>query len=250
MADELDEPGREPLALRTPEPPPGPRTSGWVLLGVVAVAAAVLITVLAVVDLGAVEDDSWRTAGLWTAGVALALLGVALAAVAWRLAPSERGWGWVRIVVVLAVVGVVAGGVVVGLAREQGGAATEPVAADPVGAEAADPAGEGTAPLPDESVGLDDALDIEGIVGSSLPVDVRTSVALDLTRQGRELAAEAGGCAPRDYRGAVLGVAIGGSWAQPLVLLGPPLDADGDPIQRCRNAILRLPLEAGLALPS
>jgi hypothetical protein len=202
-----------------------------------------------VVDVDDIAEDDWRAAALWSAGVALALLGVALILVAWRIAPPVRGWLTAKVAVTVAIVAVVAGAITVGLAQEQGGSGAAAPPPAPVREAAQERARDDSTPPPDAPVRLGDAIDIDQLVAASLPVDVRTTVQLELTQAGRVLAAEAGGCAPRDYRGAVLGVAIGGSWAQPLVLVGKPLNADGEPIERCRNAIIRLPLAAGLALP-
>ena len=55
---------------------------------------------------------------------------------------------------------------------------------------------------------------------------------------------------PQDLRNnAVLGTAIGGTWAQPPVVVGPPVKEDGDLVARCHRATVRLPLEAGVAVP-
>ena len=55
----------------------------------------------------------------------------------------------------------------------------------------------------------------------ALPVTERTLVTLELTPPGNQLLAGAMGCRPQDLRNnEVLGTAIGGTWAQPLVVVG------------------------------
>lgn len=225
---------------------------GWVLLAVMGLLTVVLVTALAVVDVQAIADDDWRTAALWAAAGALVALAVGLVATVWRLTPPGRSGRAARILVTIAIVAVVGGVGVIGLAQEQGGEAEdpEPVAvAEDSAATTDEVAVAGFNPDLLEPVGMGDALDIDTIVRSSLPVDVRTTVALELTLPGRQLVAEAAGCRPRDFTGATLGVAIGGTWAQPLVLVGRPLNSNQEPIERCHNAIVLLPIEAGLALP-
>lgn len=57
-------------------------------------------------------------------------------------------------------------------------------------------------------------------------------------------------CRPADFSGAVLGTAIGGTWAQPLILLARPILRNGNTAERCTRTIIRLPIEAGVARPA
>jgi len=105
-------------------------------------------------------------------------------------------------------------------------------------------------PEPEPPLGLNDALNVENLTQVALPVIERTFVTLDLTPAGNQLVAGAMGCRPQDLRNnEVLGTAVGGTWVQPLVVVGPPVKADGSLVARCRRATVRLPLVAGTALP-
>lgn len=262
MDDEADRPAGEavPEEPAVPEETAPEQTpvgdagrSGWWLLAGLAVLAATFVTLLLSVDIQDIVDDSWRQAALLATGVGLVFLGAAFVAVLLRLAPEDPAWSLARSAMIAAVVTGVGAIIAVGLAREQGG--TEPPAAERttiVTGQGGGAPGDGSAEdqaAPDEPVPPSAALDPDQLTRAALPVDVRTSVTLELNRIGRRLAANAGGCRPDDYHGVVLGIAIGGTWAQPLLLVAPPINARGNTVRNCDTAILRLPLSAGVAVP-
>jgi hypothetical protein len=237
-----------PVAAPTAPPAPAARGPvGWV--SVVLLVIVVLLGVLLAVewvhaDAATIADEGWRNNAQWAAGVGVVLLGIALAVMAWTLALGSKEPVMARVAVVIAAVGVVGAVVVMGVADEQGGqlahSSTPPVVTSTA-------AGEEGEPPPDEPLTLEEAIDPQNLTGSAIPIDVRTFVLLDLTQEGRRFVASAMSCRPADLSGReVSGYAIGGTWAQPLVVVNPPTTEDGDVIARCRRTILRLPQEAGI----
>lgn len=238
-----------PLTIATPGARPVERlTDGrptWALLAVLGVLSVLLGTVVVHADIGAVADTGWQENALWAAGAAVVLLGVALAAVAWTVGTPRSGSRLTRATVLAAVFGVVAAIVVVGLADDRGGEnarGSDRSSAPVISAEAAEPV--------EPVLGVDDALNPAYLAPSSLPIDARQTVTLELTRVGEELLADAMGCRPDDLRNnGVIGSAIGGTWAQPLLVVSPPFDLEGESVERCRRVVIRLPIVAGVVRP-
>jgi len=225
----------------------GAERAGWALLAIVALVTVLLGVVVVQADIENIADPGWRDNALWAAGAALVLLGVALGAVAWTVATEHAGSTLPRVAVLAAVIGGIGAVLVVGLADEQGGeVARSSVASAPAPA----PAPARAVREPEPPLGLNDALNFENLTAVALPVTERTLVTLDLTPAGNQLIAGAMGCRPQDLRdNEVLGTAVGGTWVQPLVVVGPPVMEDGNVVARCGRATVRLPLVAGIALP-
>lgn len=236
-------------AAPTPAPVergPAPERAGWPLLAILALVGSLLVVVVVQVDIEAVADPGWRDNALWAAGAALILLGLGLAAVAWTVATEAAGSTLPRVAVLAAVIGAVGAVVVLGLAEEQGGE----IATSSVAPQTAIATAEGLESEPEPPLGLNDALAIENLTSVALPVTERTLVTLDLTPPGNQFLAGAMGCRAQDLRdNEVLGTAVGGTWVQPLVVVGPPVREDGDLVTRCRRTTVRLPIGAGVALP-
>lgn len=230
--------GAEPIERPTDGRP------GWALLAVLGILTVLLATVVIHADIDAIADAGWQENALWAAGAAVVLLGIALAATAWTVSTPQSGSWLTRVAVLAAVFGVVGAIVVVGLADDRGGETARAQGA-PVSLAAAEAA------QPEEPVlGVADALDPAYLAPSSLPIDVRQVVTLELTRVGQELLANAMGCRPSDLRNnGVIGSAIGGTWAQPLLVVSPPFDVEGESVERCRRIIIRLPIVAGVIRP-
>jgi hypothetical protein len=228
-----------------------PAWSGWASLAVLGIAAAVLVAVVLHADIGDIADDGWRNAALWAAGIATGLLGVAVAAISWTLPTGPTSALYPRVLSSVAVLVAFAAVVVVGLADEQGGESPQVAAVVRSSGNAPVAADGTTAPAEAEPpVSFDNAFAPEALTSSAIPIIVRTLVILDLTRGGRELIAGEMGCPTSDLVGTTVGgTAIGGTWAEPLVVLSPPNRANGDPILRCRAVMVRLPVDAGLARP-
>jgi hypothetical protein len=258
--DEAPAAGHEDGTETTPEPmvpvapvAAAPTTTasrgpvGWVSL--VLLAIVVLLGVLLAVewvhaDAATIADEGWRNNAQWAAAVGVVLLGIALAVMAWTLAVGSKEPVMARVAVVIAAVGVVGAVVVMGVADEQGGqlahSSTPPVVTSTAVGEEGEPA-------PDEPLTLEEALDPENLTTAAIPIEARTFVLFDLTEEGRRFVAGAMGCRPADLANRTLnGYAIGGTWAQPLVVVNPPASASGRVIARCERTILRLPQEAGV----
>lgn len=242
-----------PVALLTaadlrnaPAASPTAGRPGWALLAIVALVAAMLGVVVVHADISRIADPGWRDNALWATGAALVLLGAALGTVAWTIATEDAGSTLPRVAVLAAVIGGVGAVLVVGLADEQGGevARSSATAVPAVTSDTVAP------PEPEPPLGLNDALNAENLTSASLVVAERTLVTLDLTPAGNQFLAGAMGCRPQDLRNnEVLGTAIGGTWVQPLVVVGSPVKEDGSLVARCRRTTVRLPLAAGTALP-
>lgn len=236
-----------PGAPRGAEPPTRWSGSGWALLAILAILAAVLVAVVVQVDIDAIADTGWRENALWAVGAAVALLGLGLAALAWTVGTDDTDSALARGAVLAAVLGVVGAVVVVGLADEQGG---ELASAPPAPESGVVSAADGSTVVPDAPLGFGEALDAENLTSVALPVEARTLVTLELTPAGRELLAGAMSCRAVNLRvNGVIGTAIGGTWAQPLVVVSPPFNEDGDLVTPCRRALVRLPVGAGVARP-
>jgi hypothetical protein len=232
------------------DPAPGrrPAASGWALLAVLGIAAAVLAAGIIHADIGTIADQDWQDWALWASAIAMALVGGAVASLAWTLPTGATTALYPRVVTMLAVVAAFAAVIVVGVADEKGdeaaqdavtsSAATEPGLEDPATDQATGP------------IGIDHAFDPATLTESAIPIAVRTFVSVDLNVTGRELIAAEMGCRPRDLVGTTLaGSAIGGTWVEPLVALNPPVREDGTTVARCTRVTVRLPVQAGSARP-
>lgn len=242
MADLATSRARRPAADGDPR-------VGWALLAVLVVALAVLGTVVIRADIDTMADPGWRDNALWAAATAVVLLGAALAVVAWTAGTDRAGGTLARASVFAAVVAATGASVVVAVADDQAGeiARSAPVTTT----SGAGPVGNEDGSIADEPLAIEDAFDPEVMAPVALPVGARTRVVLDLTVAGRRLAASAMRCRLRDVsENEVEGIAIGGTWAQPLVVVEPPVDEDGEPVSRCQQVLLRLPIQAGIARPT
>jgi hypothetical protein len=241
------------------EHPVGVRTTaaGWALLVVVGLLALLLGAVVVHADIAGMQDPGWQDNALWAAGAGLALLGLALAAVSWTVA-TDGDQGFTRVAVLAAVIGVIAATVFVGVADVQAGEQPNTIVATAPAPVATGAAEAPSSPGPDASSGLigeepiipAEAQDLENLTSLAQVIESRTFVTLELTLTGRRLLARAMRCLPGDFSGTnVVGVAIGGTWVQPLVAVEPPRRGE-TPIQRCHQAVVRLPVQAGLARPA
>ncbi|HYF46751.1 MAG TPA: hypothetical protein VD926_11115 [Acidimicrobiales bacterium] len=217
----------------------------WGPLAGLAVSAAVLLAVVVQADVGAIADEGWRDDATWMTAIGMGLIGLALAAVSLATGPDRTSGVLPRVATLVAVLGAFGAVVVVGLADQRGGEQPEaaPVAdAGPTAAGAPDDA-QGGAPI-----GLDSAFDPATLTEAAAPILARTPVSVDLNAVGRQLIAREMGCRPRDLVGtSVAGAAIGGTWAEPLVVLNVPVRADGALISACSRVMVRLPVQAGIA---
>lgn len=223
--------------------------AGWlsiVLLVIVALLGVLLAVEWVHADTATIADEGWRNNAQWAAAVGVALLGIALGVMAWTLAVGSKDPVWARVAVVVAAVGVVGAVVVMGVADEQGGQLARS-STPPVVTADGDGGGEDGEPAPDEPLTLREARDPENVAPAAIPIAVRQFVLFDLTDQGRRYVAGAMGCRPADLADREIGgYAIGGTWAQPLVVVNPPASENGPVNLRCRRTILRLPIEAGI----
>jgi hypothetical protein len=218
---------------------------GWYLLGILVVLALLLAGGFRHVDLDSIADEGWRNNALWASGLALVLLGLALGVLGWTVSSASSELILARLSVVAATLGVVIALVVLALADEEGGQLAR---SSVVPAAAAATVGGTTPEAVDQPLTIQEARDPENVAGAALPVDIRTIVAVDLTVAGRRYVASEMGCRPGDLNGVPINaIAIGGTWAQPLLLVRTPVTEDGRVVARCRQTLLRLPLEAGVA---
>jgi hypothetical protein len=229
------------------------RRVGGALLLVVLALGVLLAVVYVHADLPTIADDGWRGNANWAAAVGLVLLGVALAVITWTYASASADSTLARSAVLASVIGVVGAVLVIGLADENGGQlATSSI--DPVVTS-----GDGAAPtvatedgvvVPEPPLGLNEALQVENLTSVAFPVEERTFVSLELTNAGRDMLARAMGCRPADLaQNTVLGTIVGGTWIQPLVVVGPPVREDDSLVARCHRVATRLPTAAGFAVP-
>jgi hypothetical protein len=209
-------------------------------VAVLAILAAVLTTVVVHADIPAIADDGWRGHALQAAGAGAALLGLALATVVWSATSSRSSGVVARITVILAAVVMTGSVALVGAADEYGG-------------ERRAPAPRLLAPRevpPDDPIELNEALDEANLAPAAIAIKDRTSVTIELNRTGRQLFAAAMGCRPSDFlTNRVVGAAVGGTWAEPLLQVASPFNEDGDPVARCQRVLIRLPTVAGTVRP-
>jgi hypothetical protein len=233
--------------VRPPRRPGVDRGTVWAQLAIIVLLAVLLAGAVGRVELDRIADDGWQDNALWAVGTAVVLLGLALAAVATTLASTSARGVMARVTILAATIGVVAAVIVVGLADVNGGE----VAASSVPATAIVRGG-GNNRLPADATPVTpaDALSPENLAPSSLPIPERTTVTISLTVVGRQLMARAMGCQPNDFVGrSLVGAAIGGTWAEPLLVPNAPFDADGNSVDRCHTAVVRLPIDAGTIRP-
>lgn len=245
MADDEDLAGEvEPVPVLTRDDlrpaPPEPRAV-WTYLVAVLAAGTLLAVAVVHADLSSVADDGWRSIARWASAAALVLLVLGLGAIVLAAGTDRRSAA--RTLSLASVIAVGAAVLVIGLADANGGqlATSSPIAV-------ASPAEE---PGRDVPLVPEDALDDAELAGSALPIEARTAVAIELTPAGRELFAAAMGCRPMDFvNNGLVGTAIGGTWTQPLLLVGSPFNESGREVARCARVVLRLPLEAGIVRPA
>ncbi len=222
--------------------------SGWGSLAALAVSAGVLLAVVMQADIGAIAEEGWRDDATLAAAVGMGFIGLALAAVSWSL-PAARAVGvFARAATLVAVLAAFGAVIVVSLADQRGGEASEAAAADPapaaVGAEATE------ADAGEPPIGLENAFRPRTLTEAAAPILARQLVSVDLNATGRQLIAPEMGCRARDLVGTtVAGAAIGGTWAEPLVVLNVPVRPDGSLIDTCGRVMVRLPVQAGIARP-
>jgi hypothetical protein len=220
------------------------------MLAVLAVAAAVLVAVAFQADIADIADEGWKDNALYALAGALGVLGLAVAAIAWTLPMGPVRAVAPRVLTLVAVLAAFAGAVVIGLADQQGGTVATPTGAVAAGA-AASPDAVATDPQGEPPIGIGNAFEPATVTETAIPIVERTIVTLQLNPTGRQLVAAEMRCRPIDLFGtAVTGTAIGGTWAEPLVVLNQPVRVDGSTIARCRRVIVRLPVQAGIASPS
>jgi hypothetical protein len=235
----------------TPATPVDRRVGGSLL--VVVLALGVLLGIVYVhADLQTIADDGWRGNANWAAAVGLVLLGVALAVITWTFASASADSTLARSAVLASVIGVVGAVLVIGLADENGGqlatSSIEPVVTS--GDDAQAPVATGDGVVPERPLGLNEALQVENLTSVAFPVEERTFVSLELTNAGRDMLARAMGCRPADLaQNTVFGTIVGGTWIQPLVVVGPPVREDDSLVARCHRVATRLPTAAGFAVP-
>ena len=211
-----------------------PAWSGWASLAVLGIAAAVLVAVVLHADIGDIADDGWRNAALWAAGIATGLLGVAVAAISWTLPTGPTSALYPRVLSSVAVLVAFAAVVVVGLADEQGGESPQVAAVGavigrrPRGCRRHHRAGRGRATGQLRRRLRPGDAHLVGHPHHRAHAGERSTS----PGRGRELIAGEMGCPTRDLVGTTVGgTAIGGTWAEPLVVLSPPIRENGDPIR-------------------
>jgi hypothetical protein len=235
----------------TPATPVDGRLSATLLVVVLAVGA-LLVAAFLHADVQTIADDGWQGNALWAAGVAVVLLGLALGVLAWTIASASADSTLARTAVVAAVLGVVGAVLVLGLADEQGGqlASSDTPVAPQVSTGSGVPTADGSIVTPEPPIALNEALEIENLTSVAFPVTERVLVSLELTNVGRDMLARAMGCRPSDLGpNTVLGTVVGGTWVQPLVIVGPPVREDDTLVARCHRVATRLPTAAGFAVP-
>jgi hypothetical protein len=190
-------------------------------------------------DIGDIADDGWRQIALIAAATGLVVLGAGLIVVASALTPPGSRWRHVHWMVIASIVVVTGAVVVVGVAHEQGDETTA----------GTDSPREETDEERDLPMTARDALQPREITTSALPIEVQTSVDVELTGLGRELVGEAMDCRLGPVSGFFVSEAIGGTWVQPTLVLAEPFRGDFELIERCRPAVIRLPYGAGVVVP-
>ena len=226
--------------------------ANWPLLAILAVLTGLLVAVFVNADISRIADESWRENALWAATVAAVLLGVALAAVAWSMTSASSDSLFPRASTVAAIVAVMGAVVVIGVANEQGGhLATSDTAIQVIDGGSSSGGEDGEDADGDEEVIRPrDALVPQNLANAAIPIEIRTVVTVDLTSAGRALLARAMDCRASDFRTTlVVANAIGGTWAQPLLIVGAPTDEEGEPVVRCKRTIVQLPIQAGTIRP-
>jgi hypothetical protein len=234
--------------LLTPRRPTIDRGMMWAQLVVVVLLALLLAAAVGRVEIDRIADQGWKDNALWAVGTAVVLLGFAIAAVTTTLTSTTTTGAMARVTILAATIGVIAAVVVVGLADVNGGEIARSSVPPTVTSTSTD-GGDGEAAV-DEPLAPANALEPEYLATVALPIPERTTVTISLTGQGRRLMARAMGCRPGDFVGrSLVGAAIGGTWAQPLLVPQSPFDADGVSVERCQPAVVRLPMTGGTIRP-
>ena len=230
------------------------RGSMWAQLVIVIVLALLLAGAVGRVEIDRIADEGWKDNALWAVGTAVVLLGFALAALTTTLTSTTTTGAMARVTILAATVAVVAAVVVVGLADVNGGevarsAVPPTVTSDDAGGRGGN-GGDGGEATVDEPLAPANALEPDYLAPVALPIPERTTVTISLTGQGRRIMARAMSCRPGDFVGrSLVGAAIGGTWAQPLLVPQSPFDAEGVSVDRCQPAVVRLPMTGGTIRP-